>query len=335
MGSELLAIVYGLASAASWGAGDFSGGLATKRSNVYSVVILSQVVGGILLAILALTTMESIPPPENLILGATAGICGAFGLVALYSGLSKERMGVVAPVSAVVTAILPVMVSFFTEGLPSIWKMVGFGVALVAVWLLAGGGGAPIRTRSEGAAALPLDEEGAAALPFDEKGAASLDTRTDARSTSAMSAASMVKGRLSKRNRTRELGLPIVAGLGFSLFFVFMDQVREGAVLWPLVAARIASISVLTLLVLIRRRGKMPAQKQLPIIALTGVFDIGGNTFFTLATQAGRLDSSAVLSSLSPAGTVLLARLILKERLERQQWIGVAAVLVALALIAL
>lgn len=314
-----MAILYGLASAASWGAGDFSGGLATKRSNVYGVIILSQVVGGTLLAILALTTMEAIPPPENLVLGAMAGICGVFGLVALYSGLSRGRMGVVAPVSAVVTAILPVIVSFFTEGLPSVWKMIGFGIALVAVWLLAGGGGAPIRTPSKGTASDPADA----------------DFRQSSRYSRGIGLPPTSKRCRAERSVTRELGLPVVAGLGFSLFFVFMDRVREGAVLWPLVAARIASISLLTLLVLVRRRGRMPAQGQLPIIALTGVLDIGGNAFFTLATQAGRLDSSAVLSSLSPAATVLLARLILKERLAAQQWMGVAAALIALALIAL
>ncbi|GAB4530756.1 MAG: DMT family transporter [Anaerolineae bacterium] len=284
--TDLLAIAYGLASAASWGSGDFSGGLASRRGSVYSVVIISQLIGGLFLLGLALWLGESLPSAYNLILGGVAGVLGVVGLVALYRGLSSGRMGVVAPATAVVAAGIPVLVSLFSVGLPATSQLAGFGMGLAAVWLLSTSGPSHGKGRGEGAFG------------------------------------------------TRELGLAATAGLGFGLFFVLIDQVSQSAVLWPLVAARMASIIFLSTLTIARRGWKHPTGGQLPLIALAGIFDTGGNTFFALATRIGRLDIAAVLSSLYPAATVLLAWLVLKERLTPQQWLGVIAALVALVFIA-
>ena len=277
--SQALAVAFGLASAASWGSGDFSGGLATRRSNVYGVVILSQLVGAVFLVALAFLLEKSGTGTQNLWLGALAGIAGVIGLVALYRGLASGRMGVVAPLTAVVTAALPVLVSLITEGLPAPLQLVGFGIALVAVWLLSGAGGGASR-------------------------------------------------------RTRDVGLALVAGLGFGLFFILIGRVSHSAILWPLVAARVASIGFLFSFATLAGQWEAPARGRLPLIALAGVLDTGGNAFFALATQAGRLDIAAVLASLYPAATVLLAWLILKEHLLRRQWLGIVAALVALAFIA-
>lgn len=279
MNAESLAIVYGLASASTWGAADFSGGVATKRNNVFSVVIVSQLIGAALLAILAVLFAESMPSLDTLVFGGIAGVSGAVGLVALYSALAAGRMGFVAPVTAVVTAVFPVIVGIFSEGLPSFPQILGFGIAVVAVWFLS------------------------------------------------------IPGR-SEAIQMRDLGLPVVAGLGFGMFFICIDQVSDRAILWPLIAARIASIVLLSTFVVVRWKGQFPARNQFFIIALAGIFDTGGNAFFALATRVGRLDISAVLASLYPAATVLLAYFILKERLMKRQWVGVISALGALFLIA-
>ena len=275
---EFLAITYGLASAASWGAADFSGGFATKRSDVYVVVILSQAVGFVLLAASAFCLSEKIPHRETLLLGGIAGIFGALGLIALYKGLAQGQMGIVAPVTAVVSAFFPVTAALFLEGFPSTLQIIGFGIALLAVWLLSCSG---------------------------------TDTSV----------------------RLQELWLPLGAGTGFGMFFILIDQVSEEAFLWPLIVARIASLLMLTAVLTRARKVTMPNRSLLPLIVITGVLDVGGNAFFALATQLGRLDISAVLASLYPATTVFLAWFILKERLVHQQWIGVAAALASLLLI--
>ncbi|HVO68787.1 MAG TPA: DMT family transporter [Aggregatilineaceae bacterium] len=130
------------------------------------------------------------------------------------------------------------------------------------------------------------------------------------------------------------LGLAVVAGIGFGLFFVLMDQVRTGAVFWPLVSARAVSFVVVLGIALASRQKWQPEVTGLPVVLLAGALDVGGNIFFLLAAQAGRLDVASVLSSLYPAVTVLLARMVLHERLTRTQGIGVVAALIAVLLIA-
>ncbi|MGA9567889.1 MAG: EamA family transporter, partial [Candidatus Korobacteraceae bacterium] len=122
-----------LLAAASWGGGDFSGGLAAKRASVFRVVAVAHACG--LLAMLAMVwvTGEPLPPRTDLLWGAFAGFAGAFGIAALYRALAIGRMGVIAPVASVVTGILPVLVGFRTEGLPDRIQLLGFALALVSI----------------------------------------------------------------------------------------------------------------------------------------------------------------------------------------------------------
>ena len=99
-------------------------------------------------------------------------------------------------------------------------------------------------------------------------------------------------------------------------------------------AARLTSVALLAPIALRGQRGALPARRDLPLVGLVGLFDSGGNAFYALAAQAGRLDVAATLGSLYPVSTILLARLILKERLAPRQWLGAAVALVAVLLIA-
>lgn len=129
-------VAFGLASALFWGAADFTGGLATRRTNVYGVVIAAQAVGMVLITTLAIITGEPVPPLQSWLWAGIAGIGGGVGLMPLYRALATGQMSVAAPVSAVVAAAIPVLVSALVEGLPGVLTFSGFAFALVAVWLI-------------------------------------------------------------------------------------------------------------------------------------------------------------------------------------------------------
>lgn len=280
MNPALPAILLGLTSALTWGAGDFCGGLAAKRSSSYSVVFVSQLAGGILIALAALVLGEPLPASTDLLWSAVAGIAAVSGVVALYRGLADGRMGIVSPMAAVVTAMIPVLFGLLTVGAPGAPQLAGFVFAAAAVWLIS-------------------------------------------------------RGDSTSKPRVRDIGLGLFAGLGFGIFFIIIGRTSKTAVLWPLVAARATSLCTLAITALVTRRRLIPPANQWPLIALAGILDTGGNVLFALAARAGRLDVAAVLSSLYPATTVLLARAMLQERMVRLQQAGVVAALVAVVLIAL
>ncbi len=133
----------------------------------------------------------------------------------------------------------------------------------------------------------------------------------------------------------RGLGMAALSGLGISGFYILLDRIGEGALFWPLAASRLSSLSVMALAVLISRQRAVPARSVLLPVSLAGGLDVIGNVCFKLAVQIGRLDSGTVLSSLYPVTTLLLARLILDERIRGLQAIGAALALAAIVLIAL
>jgi drug/metabolite transporter (DMT)-like permease len=278
MDSQLGAVGYGLASALSWGAGDFSGGVASKRAPVLGVLAFGQAAGVSLMVALAFSWGEPVPAAASLGWAAGAGASGAVGLAALYRGLAVGRMGVVAPVSAILSAAIPVLWGALAEGLPGPTRLAGFGLALAGIWLVAGAGEAS-------------------------------------------------GGR-------RGLGLAVLAGFGFGGFLVLMARGAQGGTFWPLAAARGMTLALSLAAALLSRRSFVPPVAALPFVILSGALDAGGNAFFVLAAQGGRLDVAAVLSSMYPASTVLLASLVLRERVSRPQGVGIAAVLIAIALIA-
>ncbi|MCD4820532.1 MAG: DMT family transporter [Methanococcoides sp.] len=278
--AEFLVILLGLASAAAWGAADFGGGFASKRTSEYSVVILMQAVGLILLPILAIGFSEQLPHGGGIFWGFIAGVAGSLGLVFLYRALSQGKMGVVAPVSAIITVALPVIYGAVKEGLPSAYQMAGFMVALVAMWLIS-----------------------------------SSDDNGDI--------------------RRQDIVLPLLAGVGFGIFFISVDMFSEDAVFWPLTVAKLSSVITILLISILTRSRGIPTRGALPLIILAGIFDAGGNLFFALASQVGRVDIATVIASLYPGSTVLLAWIFLKERLALKQWMGVVLALVAIVFISL
>jgi drug/metabolite transporter (DMT)-like permease len=132
--------------------------------------------------------------------------------------------------------------------------------------------------------------------------------------------------------RLADLRLPLLAGLCFGSYFIIMHTASDTAVLTPMLASRSGGMLALLAFVFTRRENWGANRAAWPYIALNGVLDVGGNAFYILAGQGGRMDVAAVLSSLFPGATVILAWLILKEKINRLQWTGILAALVAIAL---
>lgn len=277
MNQAFATVIFGLAASLFWGSGDFSGGLASRRSNASSVVVFAYIIGFTLLALLALIWREPWPSFVDILWGALAGIAGVVGLMSFYSALSIGRMGIVAPVSAVLTASLPVFFSMFLLSAPAFIQIIGFVLAVLAIVLIS----RPERTHG----------------------------------------------------RPKGLGLAMLAGLGFGCFFILISRVSVTSVFWPLVIARLVSVLAMLGTMLLRRQTILPKKDALLLIVLAGVLDAIGNVFFVLASHTGRLDVAAVLSSLYPAATVLLAAIILRERMTGIQRIGVFLALIAVPLI--
>src|SRR5215467_934888 len=116
-------------------------------------------------------------------------------------------------------------------------------------------------------------------------------------------------------------GLAVVAGVGFSGFLLFIKLAGTRSVFWPLVSARTASCLLIAGIIFLTAADWKPSRGSLCFILLAGILDSGANALYVVATQRGRLDVAAVLSSLYPGSTVILARLVLKERLSRLQTI--------------
>jgi drug/metabolite transporter (DMT)-like permease len=122
--------------------------------------------------------------------------------------------------------------------------------------------------------------------------------------------------------------------VGFGLFFILIARVEAGLVFTPLIVARSASFAV-ALLLLFVNRVPLPGLKGSPIAVLAGLLDTGGNVLYLAAKQYMRVDDAAVLASLYPVSTVLLAGLLLKQKVTGVQWLGAGLCLAAVVLISL
>jgi uncharacterized membrane protein len=300
----LAPISYSLGSAFCWGVADFSGGLASRKANVYKVVLVAHSTGMAMMIALALLRGEHMPSTREMLWGIAAGTAGTVGLVALYRALAIGKMGIVAPITAVLTAVLPMTYGLITQGLPRTIQLYGFAIAAVGIILI---------SRPERIVA-SNDE---------------VVTQADALSTSPPTTF-----RDSPHRKPKGLGLALLASAGFGFFLIFIKFAGVTAVYWPLAAARFPAVVLMGIMSLLAR-GPSGFDRRIVRLALTaGVLDTLGNVTFILANQTGRLDVAAVLSALYPAMTVLLAFIVLKERVTREQSVGIAAILVAVVMIA-
>jgi drug/metabolite transporter (DMT)-like permease len=271
-----MAALLALLSAVTYGAGDFLGGLCARRLPAVAVALRTNAIGLVGLLVVAPLVAATVET-RDIVLGSVAGIVGGIGILLLYRGLATGTMSVVAPITAVLAAVVPVIVGLLSGERPSGLALAGIPVALVAVVALA-------REPRTG------DEPGVGAA---------------------------------------EVVMALGAGAAFGFFFVGLDATNDDAGLWPIVAGRTTSVVMFSIVVAAvaaarvgddrARRGTTPW-----LLVGCGLGDAGANAMFLLATQRGLLTLVAVLAALYPASTVLLARIVLGERLVGAQRVGIA-----------
>lgn len=287
MDPQTAVIVLGLASAAAWGSADFGGGLAGRRAPLFGVVLFSQLAGGAFALAVAILRGEPPPGPGDLAIAVLGGLVGGVGITALYHGLSTGRMGVVAPISGVLAAVVPVTAGIALQGLPGPASLAGIGLAIVAVVLV---------SSSPGGAVHGAGPRRIGAIPAD-------------------------------------VAVALLAGIALGLFNVFVSRLSPGSVFAPLVVVRATEALLVGAVVLGTQRAWRLPRSVGPLAIVVGGLDMAGNGFFILAAQAGRLDVAAVLSSLYPVSTLVLAVIVLRERIFGVHALGIAAALAAIVLV--
>lgn len=294
-----MAVLLAALSALTFGTGDFLGGLSSKRMASAVTTVTAQLVGLVLILGVCLVVAGD-PTPRDFWMGALAGVAGGGGLTFFYWAMSVGPMSVIAPVSALLNALVPVLAGFMQGERPGPLALAGIVVAVPAILLIS-----REQTEAEFHQAHP---ESAGTTP------------------------------ISRSWFERLGGLPVlagaVAGVFFGFFFVFLNETSSESGLWPIVSARAAAvvIGLATALVVSVSR---PTRVGLLLAAAAGCLDVVGNTLYLFATRHGLIILVGVVSAMYPASTVVLARSVLNERMARHQVLGLGIAGLAVVLIAL
>lgn len=275
-----MAILLSLLAAAAYGLSDFVGGTLSKRVSPWAVALTAQL-GGAALVLLVTVFVDGSPTRTDLLWALVAGLGNGFGTAFLYRGLSSGRMGVVAPISGVGAALVPVVVGVLTGERPAALVWLGILVAVPGIWLVS-------REPTSG-------------------GAGGLGS-------------GLTDG--------------VLAGLGFGTLFVALAQIPEEAGFLPLalnqVVAALAIVAVATAL----RSPWVPREPAALAGVVSGALGALATGSFLVATHIGYLTVTAVITSLYPAFTVVLAASVLREHVHRAQAFGLGLCGVAIALVA-
>jgi drug/metabolite transporter (DMT)-like permease len=315
----MTAVLLALASAVGYGGSDYCAGLAARRTSVIRVTILAEATALALLALVLPWDGSHQPSLASLAWGAGGGIGGACGALALYLGFRHAAFSVAAPVSAVGAAGFSVLAGLVLGERPGGLALTGIALALPAIV-----GVSASQPAAEQAAAGQGDPgqagggEAAAGQPAPDEGAAEQGSAGEGPAAAGAHARGVLWG--------------LLAGAGFGALFIGLNRAGSGGGLWPVAAAQVAALAVVTVIGAVTGHLHLPAPGARRLAAVTGVAGGSGTILYFLATQDGLLAVTAVLTSLYPAVTIVAARLFLGERLTvlRLAGLGLAAVSVGL-----
>ncbi|MFJ2173968.1 EamA family transporter [Streptomyces sp. NPDC087851] len=277
----MTALLLALGSSLAYGCADFLGGLGARKAHVLRTVMIAAP-ASLVVELLLWPVLGASFSPGALGWGAASGVASAAAFALLYKTLAIGPMNILSPVTALVSAMLPVSIGLVQGERLGAVGLIGLPLALAAVILVSAGHGA----------------------------------------------------KATRPSRTALL-LALGAGAAIALQLIFLHQAPSDSGIAPLIVGRAVS-SAVTLSaagLMFRRLGtERPAYG---ISAAAGVLDSVANLLFLLAARSGDLAVVAVITALYPAGTVLLARGVLAERIHRGQFIGLGIAAVAVSLLAL
>ena len=292
----MITAVLGLLTAVTYGAADFFAALATRGMRVLAVTFGSSIAG--LAALISLAPIFGTDFSSSAVAwGVIGGFCSVGALTALYASLAIGPISIISPLGALISAIVPAVIGVVWLGEKfSATGWLAIGIGLVAVVLIG----------------IVPDASGA-------------------------------------RPKLRGIVLAILAGIGIGLTVTSLAQSPHDSGIAPVITTRFTAAAILLLLNMpwliqvIRKKQQFliasdrapSAGKLLAILIAAGMFDAAANILFTLASRSGSLTVAGVLTALYPLGTILLARIVLKERITRIQGIGIFMALAASVLLVL
>lgn len=274
-----MGVILAAISAFVYGVGDWCGGHATRRMHAFAVVVIGQCAG---MALVLGASLILGDPLGGFGWGVSAGISGTAAIICFYSALAEGSMTVVAPVTAVISLVVPVVTGVILGDRPGSVAWAGMVSAVIAVALVGG-----------------------------------------------------VVGVVHTPIRRRELVLSGMGGVGFGMVFVLLSKAPHEAGMWPLVGARCASLSMtIPLWLAVRRRGGgRVVRAALPFVLASGLLDMTANLTYLIAARHELLSIVAVITSMYPVSTVVLALGVDRERISRSQLVGMVFSVAALALV--
>lgn len=296
--------VMALLSSMLYGIADFLGGMGSRRGPAVTVTAWFQVVGLLFLVGYA-GFAPGVTRQVDLLWGGASGIAGGLGVLLLYRALASGVVSTAAPLISMIALTVPVAAGLARGERPGLLPLLGVVAGAIAVVLIAAHGETPAEgdaVAGEGAA----DGAGRGIAPATKPGKSTFATLAPA----------------------------VASGICIGFFLVFLGQVQPGAGGWPLVSGRaMATLTLFAMLFASRAPLVAPAATR-PFIAGAAVTDVSANVLYLLAVQRAPMSLIATLVSLAPATTVVLAQLVLRERLAPPQKVGVAVAFVAVVLLA-
>jgi drug/metabolite transporter (DMT)-like permease len=297
-----MVILLGLAAAVLYGGGDFLGGMASRGAHVLTVLALAETAG----VIVALAAAAPAPLPASLAglaWGISAGLVGGLGLIIFYTGLATGPMSVVAPLSGLVSTVLPVAVALAEGERPGAGVYAGALVCLVAIVLASSAGDASALPKSG-----PKSGPQSGPQPGPRPG-----------------------------RPGRAIACGVAAGVSFGLFFLLIRNAGQSGEVWPVAAGRIGELAIVLAVSAVLRPGLRHSGtdgRLLLAAAVAGAIDVVANLCYVAATRIGMFGLAVVLASLYPGVTVLLARVVLGERLRWVQRVGLGLAALGILLVA-